>query len=155
MGEKNERKLVGCGRVALQQRRTRSCEKSQFLSSALVYTKYFGPTPRAAALFPSRLGSPADIQEIPAGGKASVEPADGSNPRADCQRPAEERSRTRQISAAISNAHINTHTAQLLTVWAWRETRPPPPNTANPHQALCQIICRRQIEPLVWVSCYL
>lgn len=42
VGEKNERKLVGCGRVTFQQRLTRSCEKSQVLSSAQVYTKFLG-----------------------------------------------------------------------------------------------------------------
>lgn len=47
----------------------------------------------------------------------SVEPAAGSNPGPDCQRPAGRGSHTREISVAISDIHIITHTAQLLTLW--------------------------------------
>lgn len=50
----------------------------------------------------------------------SVEPAAGSNPGSDCQRPAGPGSHTGEISVAISNTHIITRTAQLLTLCSGR-----------------------------------
>lgn len=68
---------------------------------------------------PSRLWS-LQTSPDPSWWKVSVEPAAGSNPCPDCQRPAEQGLHTRDISAAISNTHIITYTAQLLTVWRGR-----------------------------------
>lgn len=136
--KKKKRQSNYCGIIffASALSRISSCEITSMLHHHIVLFKYTNPHKVVQPVFTrySLLSGLWSLQTSmdPSWGKVSVEPAAGSNPCPDCQRPAVQRSHTREISVAISNTHIITHTAQLLTFWQGKGP-------------LCKIIYCRQI----------